>query len=140
MQLRHILETCLYVDNLDAAEDFYGGVLGLPKYSRQDNGYLFYRLSRGMLLLFLPEYGKDATRGVPAHGTEGAGHLAFAVAPSEFPKWRRHLQKNGITIETERTWLGGGSSLYFRDPAGNVLELATPNLWGYPNDKFLAEE
>ena len=48
MQLQHILETCLYVDDLDAAEAFYSGVLGLPKYSREDDGYLFYRLPRGM--------------------------------------------------------------------------------------------
>lgn len=30
LQVRRILETCLYVDELDAAERFYVGVPGLP--------------------------------------------------------------------------------------------------------------
>jgi predicted enzyme related to lactoylglutathione lyase len=35
-----------------------------------------------------------------------------------------------VAIEKIVDWPGGGRSLYFRDPAGNSLELATPRIWG----------
>ena len=35
----------------------------------------------------------------------------------------------GVAIEAEVEWPSGGRSLYFRDPAGNVVELAPPTLW-----------
>jgi len=38
--------------------------------------------------------------------------------------------KHGIAIESEITWPGGGRLIYFRHPAGNSVELATPKTWG----------
>ena len=52
--LEAILETALYAADLDAAEAFYGGVLGLEKVSRQGNRHLFYRCGPGILLIFNP--------------------------------------------------------------------------------------
>ena len=34
-----------------------------------------------------------------------------------------------IEIESRVTWPGGGTSLYFRDPEGHLLELLTPGVW-----------
>jgi catechol 2,3-dioxygenase-like lactoylglutathione lyase family enzyme len=39
------------------------------------------------------------------------------------------LRKAGVSIEREVDWDEGGRSIYFRDPAGNVVELAPPTLW-----------
>ena len=36
---------------------------------------------------------------------------------------------NGIAIESTVKWARGGQIFYFRDPDGNLLELATPGLW-----------
>ena len=44
-------------------------------------------------------------------------------------EWRDHLAQQGIAIEREVAWPSGGASLYFRDPDGNSLELATPATW-----------
>ena len=55
--------------------------------------------------------------------------MAFAVNENEIDSWRRHLQQRGVAIEAEVAWPEGGRSIYFRDPAGNVLELAPPALW-----------
>ena len=49
-----ILESALYVDDLDAAVAFYGGVLGLERISRAGNRHVFYRCGDGVLLLFNP--------------------------------------------------------------------------------------
>ena len=49
-----VLETVLYVDDLDAAERFYGEVLGLELDSRKDGLFVFFKCGAGMLLLFEP--------------------------------------------------------------------------------------
>ena len=43
---------------------------------------------------------------------------------------RERLQQEGVAIESEVTWPGGGRSIYFRDPAGNSLEFAMAGIWG----------
>ena len=48
---------------------------------------------------------------------------------NSIPAWREHLRQQGVAIEAEISWPSGGYSIYFRDPAGNSLELATPQMW-----------
>ncbi|MCC2664092.1 MAG: glyoxalase/bleomycin resistance/extradiol dioxygenase family protein [Geminicoccaceae bacterium] len=126
-----VLETILYVDDLDAAERFYGEVLGLELDSRKDGLFVFFRCGDGMLLLFEPEAASTG-RNVPAHGARGPGHACFAVAEDALPAWQARLAAAGVAIEQEMSWPRGGRSFYFRDPAGNSLELATPRIWGLP--------
>ena len=126
-----ILETILYVDDLEAAERFYGELLGLEIDSRQPGLFLFFRCGPSMLLLFEPEAASTG-RNVPAHGARGPGHACFAVAESELEDWRQRLETAGVAIEQTVDWPRGGRSFYFRDPAGNSLELATPRIWGLP--------
>jgi catechol 2,3-dioxygenase-like lactoylglutathione lyase family enzyme len=128
--LGRVLETVLYVGDLDAAATFYGDVLGLPEASRRQGLFVFYRLEAAMLLLFEPEAAQRSTS-VPPHGASGPGHVALAVADADIDGWRRHLEAKGIAIEAEVTWPRGGRSLYFRDPAGNSVELAAPSIWGF---------
>ena len=123
-----VLETCLCVDDLIAAEQFYSQVLGLAFHSRQEGRHVFFRCGRGMLLLFNPEQ-SSLPGEIPPHGTHGAGHVAFSAQEAELPAWRKHLESHGVSIEKYHSWTGGGYSLYFRDPAGNSLELATPAIW-----------
>ena len=129
MQLQHVLETCLYVDDLTAAEQFYTQVLGLAFVSRQEGRHVFLRCGQRMLLLFNPHESGKADSGFPPHGAIGPGHVAFAVRESDLAQWRERLETTGVTIEKTIDWPGGGRSLYFRDPAGNSLELATPRIW-----------
>jgi len=128
----HVLETILYVDDLDAAERFYGDLLGLELDSRKDGLFVFFKCGDGMLLLFEP-HAASSGRNVPAHGAHGPGHACFAVAEAELAGWQRRLERAGVAIEHEMTWPRGGRSFYFRDPAGNSLELATPRIWGLPD-------
>ncbi len=134
MQPRGILETCLYVDNLDAAEAFYTRVLGLRLVGKEEGRHLFFRCGRGMLLIFNPDKTRAPDNEVPTHGAYGPVHVAFAIPAGEIDHWREHLRAHGVAIEQEVIWPHGGHSIYFRDPAGNSLELATSSLWGMEND------
>jgi catechol 2,3-dioxygenase-like lactoylglutathione lyase family enzyme len=127
-----VLESVLYATDLDAAERFYTEVLGLTFHARQPGLFVFLRCGRGMVLIFDPD-AASVGRDVPAHGAKGPGHLCFAVAGADLPAWRERLRAAGVAIEREVSWPRGGESLYFRDPAGNSLELATPTIWGLPD-------
>lgn len=132
MRVERVLETCLYVDDLEAAERFYAGVLGLEVYSRAQGRHVFFRCGGAMFLLFDPTATGQAAGPVPPHGAHGPGHVAFAVSQANIPAWHEQLRQHSIPIEAEVTWPSGGQSLYFRDPAGNSIELTTPRIWNLP--------
>lgn len=127
-QITGILETALYVKDIDRAEKFYQQVLGLKTYSKATSRHVFFKIGKTMLLLFNARETRQSDT-VPPHGTEGEGHAAFAVKHGELDAWRKKLQAQNVPIEMEITWPSGGISIYFRDPDGNSLELATPDTW-----------
>ena len=133
MRIQAIIETAIYVDDLGKAEAFYKAVLGLPVLVREPGRHVFFQVgARNVLLAFLP----DATlKGdpLPAHGAKGPGHFALGVEAVTLDAWRQKLRENGIVIEKEVEWPAGGQSVYFRDPAGNLVELVTPGIWGLPS-------
>src|SRR5690606_17446083 len=131
-----ILETALYVDDLDKAVEFYGGVLGLQLLGRLENRHAFVRCGDGVLLLFNPAetekpFAVDARLPVPPHGARGPGHMCFRGTAEDLVKMKAHLEAKGVEVEAELEWPNGGRSIYFRDPAGNSLEMAEPRIWGF---------
>lgn len=123
-----VLETALYARALEAAETFYGTVLGLERIAREDGRHVFFRCGTGTVLLFDPDATRDEAK-LPAHGTEGDGHVAFAVETDRLAAWRRHFRRHDVAVEHEEAWGGGRRSLYVRDPAQNSVELASATLW-----------
>ncbi len=132
MRIERVLESCLYVDDLEAAEEFYSKVLGLEVHSRFPGRHVFFCSGDGMFLLFNPDLTSQPSGHVPTHGAHGPGHVAFAVKENRIRDWQVHLRKQGVVIKAEIDWPAGGHSLYFRDPAGNSVELATPQTWDVP--------
>jgi len=128
-----ILETALYAEDLDAAERFYGGILGLERITRHGDRHVFFRCGPGVLLIFNPKETVVPPPAhafpVPPHGAKGAGHACFRVPASELDFWVKKLEEAGIAIEADFCWPNGARSIYFRDPAGNSLECAEPGLW-----------
>lgn len=116
---------------------FYHDVLGLRKmddaYFGGDRGAAF-QVGSGPNVLLL--FRADITRqggALPPHGTTGAGHVAFRVEADELPAWRERLRMHGVPIDQEFSFDGNPPSLYFRDPDGNVLELAVASIWPLKN-------
>ena len=130
-----LLETALYAADLDAAEAFYGGVLGLEIVVRSEGRHIFFRCGDGMLLVFDPARTEGGpppgALPVPGHGARGPGHVCFAADAAALDAWRRRLEAAGVAVEADFRWPGGARSLYVRDPAGNSVEFAEPALWGF---------
>ena len=121
--ITRILETAIYVDDLDAAEQFYGKVLGLTLHNKVEKHYLFYKLDDCMLLIFDPAYAEEEGHEIPRHGAEGDCHFAFRMEQDQLDAWRDYLIKQGVEIEHDHQWPNGARSIYFRDPNGYVIEL-----------------
>ena len=130
-RVRTVYETVLYVDDVAAAARFYAEVLGLRLVDGPDELAAGFRLDDGgVLLLFDPALASAPGRRVPSHGASGAGHIAFSVGSGELDAFAEALRGRGIEIEREIGWEhAAGRSIYFRDPAGNSVELVEGELW-----------
>ncbi|HEU0053712.1 MAG TPA: VOC family protein, partial [Longimicrobium sp.] len=116
--------------NAQRTLEFYRDVLGLGLVKRTVNfddpgAYHLYFGDRtgapGTILTFF-EWG-DLPRGNP--GVGGVHHVALGVATDEgLLKWKRRLTDAGAHVSGpfDRRWF---HSIYFRDPDGQILEIAT---------------
>lgn len=127
-----VVEAALYADDLNQAEAFYTRVLNLPVIARDPDRHVFFRAGSGTVLLVFRADSTLKGEQFPAHGAPGPGHVALGIRPELLSAWRERLIAEGVAIEIEHTWPRGGQSLYFRDPAGNSIELITPGVWGTP--------
>ncbi len=135
-KLQRVLETVLYVSHLERATRFYADVLGLTSLYADQRMTAFDVNGAGVLLLFVE--GQSLKRiempggAIPPHDGSGPVHVAFSITAEDLRGWEEALASHGVAIESRATWPRGGVSIYFRDPDGHALELATPGLWqGY---------
>src|SRR5262245_48930236 len=139
--ISRLLETALYVEDLERSAGFYQEVLGLApvigttlEMETQSRVLRPLHIPGGQILLLFPKGSATTTAvlpggAIPPHDGSGRLHLAFAISAAELEGWRERLQAHGVAIEGEMAWPRGGTSLYFRDPYGHLVELATPGLW-----------
>jgi catechol 2,3-dioxygenase-like lactoylglutathione lyase family enzyme len=132
MRVMSVVETAIYVDDLDAAEDFYQRILGLKVIAKKRDRHVFFQVGdSNVLLAFNPKVtGREENT---PHGASGAGHFALGIEMQSFSEWREHLVAHCILVEAEADWPPRGKSIYFRDPAGNSVELVTPGVWHLPS-------
>lgn len=127
--IESVYETILYAENVPDSAMFYAGTLGLRLVGEPDELLASFRLpDGGMLLVFHPRLAAQPGRPVPSHGTTGAGHVAFTVRQDSLDDWVARLAERGIELEQTVEW-ENGRSLYFRDPAGNSVELVDRDIW-----------
>jgi catechol 2,3-dioxygenase-like lactoylglutathione lyase family enzyme len=136
--LAGVLETALYVDDMERARAFYEGLLGLSPMFR-DSRLTAYPVGGRSVLLIFRRGGATETAylpggTIPPHDGSGPIHCALAIAAAELPAWQTWLESRGVAIEGRTEWPRGGTSIYFRDPDGHLLELATPGIWPLTGD------
>ena len=129
----HILETSLYVSDLHRSAEFYQELFGFRLLLQDHRMCALQVPASGVLLLFKQDGAlqPSPTPGgiIPPHGGSGALHLCFAIPVASLDGWANHLEQHGIAVESRVRQHFGGISLYFRDPDGHSLEVATPGLW-----------
>src|SRR5688572_32601083 len=90
-----ILETCLYVDDLAAGREFYGGLFEFPEIAGDERFCVFQVREGQLLLLFLKgassSTAETANGVIPAHGSQGPGHLGFAIPAEQLAAWQERL-------------------------------------------------
>src|SRR5271169_678155 len=128
-----IVETAIYVEDVERASAFYEMVLGLQRIAGDDRFRAYSVAGRDVLLLFkrgataqplATPYGV-----IPPHDCAGQNHFAFAISADELAAWEKHLDEHVIPVEGRVQWPRGGTSIYFRDPDDNLVEFATPGMW-----------
>ncbi|HEX9996882.1 MAG TPA: VOC family protein [Abditibacterium sp.] len=132
MKTQGILETALYVADLDISERFYRDLFGFETLLA-DERMRALRISETQILLLFVLGGStsgEKTPGgkIPPHDGHGQLHLAFRIEKFALEEWRQRLKSQNIEIESEVS-ANDGHSLYFRDPDGHCLELGTLGLW-----------
>ncbi len=127
MRLDHIVIPCF---DAGATLAFYGETLGLPLIAAHEGddwgGHPWLLMifsigdSREIVLVALKGASAPANP-LPADSR----HYAFAVeTPGELQSWRARLAEAGVAFDEEDH--GEQVSIYFPDPAGNVLEITCP--------------
>jgi catechol 2,3-dioxygenase-like lactoylglutathione lyase family enzyme len=132
--LNGVLETSLYVDDLDRASSFYEDLFGLSRIIEGDARLRAYAVGgRSVLLLFKRGASNSVTQlpfgKMGPHDGSGPLHLAFSISVEDLSEWEKVLAERGIAVESRVRWPRGGTSLYFRDPDNHLVELATPGVW-----------
>lgn len=113
-----LLETSLVVADLDRGRAFYERVFGFGTVIADDD-LVGLQLTNGAVLLLFSAAGINPV----THGGF-APHVRFAVPHGTLQAWDRHLMMNGVVVESRVMGLDGASSLFFRDPDQNSLEVA----------------
>jgi catechol 2,3-dioxygenase-like lactoylglutathione lyase family enzyme len=131
--LTGVIETCLYVDDLEQAARFYEDVFELKRLIGDERFCALSVADRQVLLLFVKGATREAipTAGgmIPPHDGAGPLHVAFAIPAAAETHWRSRLGERAIPIESIVAWPRGGRSIYFRDPDQHLVELITPGCW-----------
>lgn len=129
MRIESLGHVVIKVRDIERAEAFYSGVLGLPICARSERGPMtFFSLGNhhDFAVLGLGDEAEAAPR-----KAAGLAHVAFKIGNSldELKEAKRHLDDAGIEcspVDHEVT-----QSLYFADPDGNQVELYvdTSDVW-----------
>jgi glyoxalase family protein len=129
MQTQGVHHITFVGSNRQAIIDFYSGVLGMPLVFEQPNldvpeeMHLYFDAGDGRLITF---FVRPTRVNDPAPNPQNIGnlhHLAFNVSRATYTQVVARLRELGIenTGPIDRGFM---DSIYFRDPNGQLLELA----------------
>ena len=132
MKIKKVVETCIYSSDLRSMKNFYAGILGLSIIQEEQDKLIFLKAGKSMLLIFDPMRIRTNNGSLPVHGAltpPSSIHFAMEIEEQEYHASKQLLASNRVVIEKEVNWNSQAKSIYFRDPAGNLVELITPGGW-----------
>jgi catechol-2,3-dioxygenase len=111
-----LAELTLETDELPRMEHFYRSTVGLALLSRDEDRVWLAIDQRTRLGLWSPgekEFGDRGGRHV---------HFAFSTTQGRLDQLTERLTEDGVAVRGPVEHPGGDRSIYFEDPAGNVVE------------------
>lgn len=129
IKVRMIDHIVLRTENLEAMLHFYTRVLGCPVERRLPASVGLTQLRAGLSLIDLVDVDSELGRagGPPPSGTEkNVDHFCLQIEPIGEQELRAWLEANGVEAGDFQVRYGAeafGSSVYVRDPDGNIVEL-----------------
>jgi catechol 2,3-dioxygenase-like lactoylglutathione lyase family enzyme len=131
--ITEVLETSLYVKDLDRAEAFYRSLFRFERLLRDDRMAALRVCPTQVLLLFkqggthhpVPMFNGF----IPPHDGSGPVHLALGISATDIAFWLERLVAQQVDIESHLIAPNGCHSIYFRDPDGHLIELTEPRIW-----------
>lgn len=116
----------LFVEDLDAATNFYRDVFDLPVHFQDPNSTVFkFRDTRINLLKV--EAAPALIRPAKVAAPEAGNRCQFTVAVDDVDGICQELERKGVTLlngPMDRPW--GIRTASFNDPAGHIWEIAQP--------------
>jgi catechol 2,3-dioxygenase-like lactoylglutathione lyase family enzyme len=130
MKISRVIETALYCENVPEMVSFYQNLFDFPLLMEASDRGAFLGCGDSILIIFNRNLTTLESQRVPSHGSTGPGHTALEIDNGSINLWKQHLTEKGISIEKEVNWEHTkATSIYFRDPANNSIELAEKSLW-----------
>ena len=121
-----VSELALAVADLERAEAFYAGTLGLPVVERWPDAVWVMAGERTRIGLWLSTV-------PPLAGERGGVHVHFALhlAEVELDRLVEHLEQRGEAVKLVEFSDGRGRAAYVTDPDGHVVEFWTWDVAGH---------
>ena len=79
LKIMAVVETAIYVADLEDAEDFYRKILGLRVISKEPDRHVFFQVGEGSVLLAFRAEVTLKGDPLPPHGANGPGHFALGI-------------------------------------------------------------
>src|SRR5665213_1790564 len=114
----------LFVEDLEAAKDFYDRAFGLPIYYQDPNSAVY---NFGNTLINLLEVGQAPSLIAPATvaARDAGSRVQFTIDVEDVDATAAELQKSGVVLlngPMDRPW--GIRTASFQDPSGHIWEFA----------------
>ncbi len=119
-----IEEIFLKVRNMEAALDFYHGILGIPL-DKRDEQRTYLQMDRGHLVLQMENH-------TGRHQGGGPLHFAMTVAEDEFDAIMAKFVGGRFFTRGPYGERGAGRAFFMMDPDGNESEINTRYIHGVP--------
>ncbi|MDF1746592.1 MAG: VOC family protein, partial [Gimesia sp.] len=115
MKVHGVLETAIYVDDLQLAADFYRRLFGFEVMAEDRRFCALNAGDRSVFLIFKRGASHTAAHleggTIPPHDGAGPVHFAFAIDRDDLQEWEARLVAEGVDSVGRVRWPRGGASL-----------------------------
>ena len=121
---KNIFAVTLFVEDLQAAKQFYLRVFGLPV-EFEDNNSAVFKFGQVMINLLKTSEAKELVEPAPVADSEAGSRFVFTIQVDDVDAMCAELRERGVELlngPMDRPW--GIRTASFVDPGGHIWEIA----------------